>query len=393
MPWKVTNTVSERMNLIRRLEGGERMADVCRELEISCKTGYKFLERYKRMGPRGLFDESRAPIRQARKTSEASEGKILELKERHPTWGARKLREILLRPENGGQSATVNTIHRILARHGKVDCQKNRRTFPAFRSSKIASTTACNQIWPIDFKGQFRVQNGALCYPLTMTDHFSRVLLTCEGLEGTTSSPAQSALELAFREYGLPEAVLSDNGCPFGAPKGLFGLSRISLWLMRLNVGVLRIEPGHPEQNGRHERMHLTLKKATTRPAAKTMLQQQERFDRFRAEFNEARPHEALGMKTPASVWVPPTRQYPTTLPDPDYSACDKVSLVYEGGLASLAKNRKFALGQAFAGQTIGLTEVEDGLWRVTFMKYDLGMVDEQTRSFEAAEAFNLSPM
>ncbi|MGZ3722605.1 MAG: integrase core domain-containing protein [Bdellovibrionales bacterium] len=394
MPWKVSGTVSERMKLIIRLDQGEQMADLCREFGISRKTGYKFLERYKRYGVPGLYDQKRAPITRPFRTPESVEQKVLELKERYPHWGARKIRERLpSADELGFQIPCTITVHRILRKHGKVPAAKQRKAGnPAFRSEKIRSTSAPNQIWSLDFKGQFQTKDKRLCYPLTLSDHFSRYLLLCESLEGTTSRPAEIALEETFVAHGLPDAILSDNGCPFGS-RGIFGLSRISVWLMRLGVEVLRIEPGHPEQNGRHERMHLTLKRATSRPAADNLLQQQEKFDRFMNEYNNERPHEALDMKTPSEVWQKPVRQMPSSPPEPNYKNEDLIRVVTTNGSVNLRTGRGFQLSYAFVDQPIALTEVEEKLWRVKFMNYELGFVDETTEKFKPNEYLNLSPM
>jgi transposase InsO family protein len=393
MPWKVSQLVSERMKLILRLENGESMSDVCRDFGISRKTGYKFVERYQQFGIDGLSDRLRSPITKPFKTPESIEQKVLELKERYPDWGARKIRERLgSAAELGIPTPHAATVHRILRRHGKVEIKKQRRANAAFRSEKIRSTENPNEIWCLDFKGQFRVKDGRLCYPLTLTDHFSRYLLLCESLEGTQSKPAEIALRETFENYGLPSAILSDNGCPFGS-RGIFGLSRISLFLMRLEIDVLRIEPGHPEQNGRHERMHLTLKRATTRPAGANLLQQQERFDKFKREFNEERPHEALAMKTPSEIWKPPTRKMPQELPEPDYKNEDLVRYVSNFGIVNLRKGKGFHLSSAFVDQPVALTEVEDHLWRVKFMNYELGFVDELTRKFKPNMHLTLSPM
>jgi transposase InsO family protein len=393
MPWKVSQLVSERMKFIVRLEQGEEMSALCREFGISRKTGYKFLERYKNYGVEGLGDQKRSPIRKPFKTPESIEQRVLELKARYPDWGARKIKERLGTAEElGMQPPSPITVHRILRKHGKVETRKQRRANPAFRSEKIRVTTAPNEIWSLDFKGQFRTQDKKLCYPLTLSDHYSRYLFQCEALEGTQSKPAEIALREAFETFGLPDAILSDNGCPFGS-QGIFGLSRISLMFLRLGINVLRIEPGHPEQNGRHERMHLTLKRATTRPAANNLLQQQERFDRFRREYNEDRPHEALAMKTPASMWTPPIRKMPPVLPDPNYEREDLVRLVTNYGQVHLRKGQVFTLGSAFIDQPVALTEIDDKIWRVRFMNYELGLVDEATKKFKPNQYLNLLPM
>lgn len=394
MPWKVSQLVSERMKFILRIEAGENISTLCREFGISRKTGYKFLERYKLYGVEGLSNQSRSPISKPFKTSEHVVQKILELKERYPDWGSRKIRERLPGPEElGCPIPCVITVHRILRRNGKVERRKSRRAGnTAFQSEKIRTTTEPNQIWGLDFKGQFRTKDHNLCYPLTLSDHYSRYLLLCEALEGAQSKPSQVALTEAFYNYGLPDAILSDNGCPFGS-QGLFKLSRLSVWFMRLGIEVMRIEPGHPEQNGRHERMHLTLKQATTRPAANNSFQQQERFDRFRNEYNQERPHEALGMKTPASVWKKSRREMPTILPEPNYQNEDIVREVTKSGHIHFKRRTAFILSSVFFGQQVGLTEVDNNLWRIRFMNYELGIYDEVNKMFKPNEYLNLLPM
>lgn len=394
MPWKVSHLVSERMKFVLRLEQGENMSTLCREFGISRKTGYKFLERYKIHGIEGLDNQRRSPITKPFKTPESVEQKILELKDRYPDWGARKIRERLPTSEAlGSLLPSVITVHRILRRHGKVERRKHRLAGnTAFRSEKIRSTSAPNQIWGLDFKGQFRTRDGKLCYPLTLSDHFSRYLLLCEALEGAQTVPAEIALSEVFHSYGLPDAILSDNGTPFGS-QGLFKLSRLSVWFMRLGIEVMRIEPGHPEQNGRHERIHLTLKRATTRPAAQNLLQQQERFDRFVREYNEDRPHESLGMKTPASAWIKPTKKMPAILPEPDYQNEDLIREPTNCGQIHLQRGKMFTLSKVFFGHPVALTEVEERLWRIRFMKYEIGYFDEAAGMFRPNTYLTLLPM
>ena len=393
MPWKVNGLVSERMKLIMRLEAGEPMSVLCRDFGISRKTGYKFLERYKRYGIEGLFDQKRSPISRPFKTPERIEQRVLELKERYPDWGARKIREKLIVPGDlDTKPPCTITVHRILRRHGKVEITKQRKANPAFRSEKVRTSSRPNEIWCLDYKGQFRTKDKNLCYPLTLTDHFSRYLLLCEALESTQTKPTMVALQEVFEEQGLPDAILSDNGTPFGS-QGIFGLSQISIWLLRLGINILRIEPGHPEQNGRHERMHLTLKRATTRPAGDHLLQQQERFDHFLKVYNDERPHEALGMKTPSAFWQKSERKMPVHLPEPDYAKEDLVRVVTQYGRVTLRKGKDFILSNVFINQPIALTEIDNQLWSVKFMNYELGTVDEVTQKFKPNDYLTMSPM
>jgi transposase InsO family protein len=255
--------------------------------------------------------------------------------------------------------------------------KRRRRASPS--PTPLRESNAPNELWCIDFKGQFRLGNGKYCYPLTVTDQYSRFLLGCEALDDTRTGPAQQALELVFRTYGLPKAIRSDNGAPFASTSHQ-GLSRLSVWLMRLGVELERIQPAHPEQNGRHERMHRTLKEDTTRPAAHNSLRQQERFDTFQRVFNEERPHEALDMKTPKSLYRPSERAFPDTLSSLSYPLHDLTRLVSYNGLIRMGQAGQFYIGKAFAAQPIGLRQLEAQTWLVSFMDLDLGYLDLDSR-------------
>lgn len=387
MPWKESYRMSERMKFILRLESGERMIDLCREFRVSRKTGYKFLDRYKRFGAKGLFDESRAPIVVRNKTPDSLVSLIVNLKREKTTWGAAKIREILLKRYSDLNIPCVGTIHNVLDRNGLT--KKRDRKRPKLGEGKttlVRQTSKPNQLWCADFKGQFKIGTGAYCYPLTITDHFSRYLLCCEGLEGTEAEPSMQAFEMIFREYGLPDRIRTDNGCPFAYPRGLFGLSKLSIMFLKLGIGLERIEPGHPEQNGRHERMHLTLKQSTTRPAAPNMLAQQERFDYFRSEFNCERPHEALNLQTPASLYSPSARPFPDVIPNPEYPLHDLTLRVYANGYIHFKNKKLFYLSKALEGEVIGLREEDQGIWRVSFLHFDLGFFDINTGVFSPSD-------
>ncbi|MEQ1875657.1 MAG: IS481 family transposase [Bdellovibrionia bacterium] len=380
--------MNERMHFVTRLEAGDRMTDLCREYGISRKTGYKFWERYRKLGPKGLFDESKKPFRHPQQISEEAKKLVLDLKREKPTWGPRKIFEQLSRRHPGVRIPSRPTIYLLLDRNGLVKKRGHRRTLKA-SGTRITLALAPNELWCADFKGEFRLGNREYCYPLTITDHFSRYLLGVEALENTKALPAHGVFESVFRQYGLPKAILSDNGSPFGSV-GLFGWSRLSLWLMRLGIEIQRIEPGHPEQNGRHERMHLTLKQETTRPSGQTILQQQEKFDKFRDDFNTDRPHEGLGMKYPAQIYSASPRPFPEELSIPEYPLHDLTKTVLAGGFIQIGRFRgkveRFHLGQAFIGQRVGLREEESGLWRVSFLKYDLGFYDSDKKRFQPFE-------
>jgi len=294
--------MDERIRFVIRLKDGESMAALCREFQISRKTGYKIFERYEECGLEGLTDRARRPHRYANQLPEQIEAAIVAAKREKPSCGARKIRERLLRrlPSEVKVPAR-STIHAILDRHGLVTRAKRSRT--RTEGTPLSEGASPNSLWCADYKGEFMLGNRRYCYPLTVTDHASRYLLLCEAMESNAEKTAFTAFERLFKERGLPQAIRSDNGVPFASPNGLFNLSRLSVWWLRLGISIERIRPGHPQQNGRHERMHLTLKKEATRPAGANLLQQQAKFDAFIEEFNNERPHEALDMKCPAELY------------------------------------------------------------------------------------------
>lgn len=269
------------------------------------------------------------------------------------------------------------------------------RRRPRAQGTELSPGLSPNDLWCVDFKGEFKLGSGRYCYPLTVTDHASRFLLLCEALESTREDPAITAFERLFRERGLPGAIRSDNGVPFASPNGLFGLSKLSVWWLRLGVEIERIKPGHPQQNGRHERMHLTLKKEATRPPGTNSLQQQARFDEFTKEFNEERPHEALAMKRPADVYRPSDKPYDGKLPELAYPLHDRDVLVTACGRICMYRKR-VNISTVLAGQRLGIKEVDDGIWLVSFMSYDLGFVDLEQKTLQPLDnpfGTRLSPM
>jgi transposase InsO family protein len=298
MPWKERSVVEERMRFVLRLKDGESMASLCREFGISRVTGYKVYERYKECGLEGLTDRARTPYRYANKLPAQLEAMIVSMRRERPTWGARKLRDRLLRKlPNAVRVPACSTIHAILDRHGLVARQRRPRT--KTQGTPLSQGLTPNALWCTDYKGEFRLGDKRYCYPLTVSDHASRYLLLCEAMESVKQQAAFTALERLFKERGLPHAIRSDNGAPFASPNSLFNLSRLSVWWLRLGITIERIQPGHPQQNGRHERMHRTLKMEATRPAGCNFLQQQAKFDAFVQDFNNQRPHEALDMQYP----------------------------------------------------------------------------------------------
>ena len=379
MPWNVSCLMDERMRFVVRRSDGERMSDLCREFGISRKTGYKIWERYQKVGIQGLSDRSRRPFRQAGALPLQVESTIVRLRRDKPTWGAPKIRELLIRRYPEVKTPAISTIHAVLDRHGLVTRRRNRRW--KAEGTPLSFGSEPNDLWCADYKGEFLLGSQRYCYPLTVSDFASRYLLACEALESTRELYAFSAFERVFSEFGLPRAIRTDNGVPFASPNSLFNLSRLSVWWLRLGIQIERIRPGHPEQNGRHERMHLTLKKEATKPPGMNVLQQQAKFDEFLEDFNDRRPHQALNMRFPGELYKPSTRPY-QGLPELRYPFSDKTITVTHCGRICIGR-RKINLSQVFSGQDVGIKEVADGIWLVTFMTYDLGFFDLEGRRLE----------
>ena len=393
MPWKASSVMEERLRVVARLLDGEPMTQMCRKFGISRKTGYKIFERYREHGLEALNDRCRRPLRYANQLPHQLESLIVSLKRDKPHWGARKIRELLVRRLAGDVRVPANsTIHAVLDRHGLVRRMRKRR--PRATGTPLSEGAGPNDLWCADFKGEFQLGNQAYCYPLTVSDHASRYVLLCEALESTREDLAVTAFERLFRERGLPAGIRSDNGVPFASPNALFNLSKLSVWWLRLGVEIERIKPGHPQQNGRHERMHLTLKREATRPAGMNSLQQQARFDAFVEEFNTERPHEAIAMKCPAEIYKPSHRPY-HGLPDLAYPLHDRDILVTACGRICMHR-KKINISTVLAGQTVGIKEVDDGIWLVSFMRYDLGYIDLEQRTLQPLDnpfGPRLSPM
>ncbi len=393
MPWNETSVMDERLRFVARLLEGEAMTDVCRDFGISRKTGYKIYNRYKEHGLEALTDRSRRPVRYANQLPQQVESLIVTLKQDKPHWGARKIRELLVRRLAGDVRVPAkSTIHAVLDRHDLVRRARRRRNRAT--GTALSAGIAPNDLWCADYKGEFQLGNRRWCYPLTVTDHASRFVLLCEALEATREDLAFTAFERLFAERGLPLAVRSDNGVPFASPNALFNLSKLSVWWPRLGIAIERIKPGRPQQNGRHERMHLTLKKEATRPPGGNALQQQQRFDDFVREFNHDRPHEALAMKCPAELYSPSARPY-RGLPELSYPFHDREILVTACGRLCLHR-KKINVSAVLAGQKLGIKEVDEGIWLVTFMHYDLGYFDLEQKTLQPLDnpfGPRLSPM
>jgi len=394
MPWRESSVMEERLRFVARLLEGEGMSELCREFGISRKTGYKIFNRYKDEGLEALSDRSRRPVRYANQLPDQIERLIVTCKREKPHWGARKIRELLVRRLAGDvRVPSISTVHAVLDRRGLVKRARQRRRCKA-EGTLLSSAVAANDLWCADFKGEFKLGNGRYCYPLTVTDQATRYVLACEALESTKETPVIEAFLRLFKEYGLPNAIRSDNGLPFASPNGLYNLSKLSVFWLRLGIAIERIKPGNPQQNGRHERMHRTLKQETTRPPGMNALQQQDRFDRFVNEFNDERPHEALDMKMPAELYSPSSRRY-DGLPDLDYPFHDRDVTVTNCGRICMHR-KKINVSTVLAGQNLGIKEVDDGIWLVSFIRYDLGYIDLEQRTLQTIDnpfGTRLSPM
>lgn len=377
MPWEETEPMKERIKFVLDVESGFfEFTEVCERYGVSRKTGYKWWKRYLEGGIEALRDQSRAPHHCPHKTPKEVEDKIIQLRKEHEGWGAPTLRYRLKRTHPQMQWPAVSTIGEILKRRGESKPRKRGRKPPGvFRGSPV-ETEEPNQVMTADFKGEFRTQDGPYCYPLTMQDHWARYSFCCQAMRSTSAQPARDQFERVFQQYGLPQAILTDNGIPF-AGSGLRRLSRLSVWWIRLGIQPLLIQPGHPEQNGRHERYHRTLKQETAFPPAANLNAQQQIFDRFRKEYNQERPHQSLAGKTPAEVYRPSKRPYPKCLPPAEYPGHYEVRRVASNGLIKLHGHTIF-LSSALQYETVGLEEFKDGVWSIYLKETLLARWDER---------------
>jgi putative transposase len=371
--------MDERLKFVAALLDGEKMAVLCRRFGVSRKTGYKILERYNSCGLEGLTDRSRRPYRHAHQLPVQIETLIVRSKQERPHWGAPKIRERLARLYPDVHTPAISTVHAVLDRHGLVKRRGRRRNKAT--GTPLSTSDQPNDLWCADYKGEFMPADRRYCYPLTITDFASRYLIACEALQSTREAYAFTVFENVFKEFGLPNAIRTDNGVPFASPNALFNLSKLSVWWLRLGIAIERIKPGNPQQNGRHERMHLTLKLETTKPAARNFLQQQAKFDDFVECYNNERPHQALDMQCPAERYRPLLRPY-RGLPDIEYPFHDRAATVTTCGRICFNR-QKINLSQVFAGQTVGIKQTDEQIWLVSFMDYDLGYFDDETCRLE----------
>ena len=383
MPWKEIRTVDQRLQFLSSYQKEEMsVTDLCHEYGISRPTAYKWIKRYEEVGPEGLLDLTRKPHGCSHATPAEIENEVLALRKRFPSWGARKLKARLERINPNVLWPAASTMGQILSRAGLTNPKrKKRRTTPY--SQPFSAVTAPNQLWCMDFKGYFMTGDGYRCDPLTITDSHSRFLIRCQVVGRMDLAQVSAVCDAAMREYGVPERIRTDNGAPF-AGTGLLGLSKLSLSWTKLGILHERIQPGKPQQNGRHERMHRTLKEDTTKPPARTLTAQQKKFDSFRATFNHERPHEALGNETPGSIYVPSTRMMPSRVVPFVYPKTFETRRVNNSGDVSWHKGRVF-ISEVFRNEDIAFEQIEDDLYRVVFYNTELGEFNSSEMRFRPA--------
>jgi transposase InsO family protein len=384
MPWKESCAMDERVKFIAdHVCGTWTMTELCERYEISRKTGYKWLDRYRLEGPAGLAERSHAPHVHGRATPRHIADAIIGLREERPNWGPRKIIGKLARQQPSIAWPTPSTAGAILKRAGKVCSRRIRRRAPP-RLGELTVPQHANHVWAIDHKGWMKLGDGKRVEPLTVTDGFSRYVISVAATGSTEYAEAQPLIDRAFRDYGLPEVIRSDNGAPF-ASVGITGLTRLSVWWIKLGIRHERIDPGHPQQNGRHERFHLTLLEAMQPPAANRAAQSR-RFAAFARDFNEERPHEALGQHTPASVYQRSSRSMPARLPEPDYPVAAAVRQVRSNG--EIKWQGDFVhICSALAGEAVAIEETESGDWQVRFFDVPIAIIDHATRQLRRCQA------
>jgi len=376
MPWKETDPMNERVQFIAAyLSQVYSMTELCERFSIRRNTGYKWVRRYTEQGVMGLQEKSRTPHRCPHRLSAEMEATLLEAKRAHPNWGPRKILPYLARRQPHRTFPAASTAGALFQRAGLSQSRKRRRRHRHPGATPLRAE-APNAVWTADFKGQFRTGDGLYCYPLTVADAYSRFLLSCSARLSTKQAEARPIFERLFQEYGLPQAIRTDNGAPFATP-AFCGLSKLSVWWIKLGIRHQRIAPGRPEQNGAHERMHRTLKAEATRPPERHQRGPQARFDRFRREYNIERPHEALDYQTPASLYHLSPRSMPTKLPAPAYPGHYLVRRVSNAGTFRF-QTRQLFISDTLLQEDIALEETGDGVWSIYFYDVLLARLDER---------------
>ena len=376
MSWKGVTVMDQRVRFISEyLNGYYPLSEICIQFEISRKTGYKWIRRYEKFGPSGLEDRSRKPHTCPHKTDVKILNALKEVRRKHPHWGPKKLIAILKNRHSAWDFPAISTTADILKREEliKPGRRRIRRKHPG-----CPKTTASkpNDIWTADYKGHFKLRNGQYCYPLTVCDMRSRYLLGCEAHKGISVRESKRYFSKLFKKYGLPERIRTDNGIPF-ASSAIARLSSLSVWWLKLGIYPEQIEPGKPQQNGKHERMHRTLKKEATVPPERNLRLQQSRFNKFQKEYNGIRPHEALDMKTPSKIYENSKRKMPDEIELYDYPQHFEVRLVSKNG-GFRWNHIRVPVSQTLSKEYVGLEEIEDGIYNVFFRDFLIGRFFEE---------------
>jgi putative transposase len=383
VPWRTPDLVDTRKEFIRHwLCGRFTVIELCIAFGVSEKTGHKWISRFRVEGDAGLADRPHAPHTVPHRVPLDVRRDITKLREKHPTWGPRKLRAVLDRRSPRISWPAASTIGELLRSEGLVRSRKRRRqSFGLPIDAGLTVASAPNEVWTTDFKGEFRLRSGPYCYPLTVLDQKSRFLIGTTALTSTATIPSRIVFERHFDEFGLPLVIRSDNGSPFASGNSIGHLSALSVWWIRLGIRPERIQPAHPQQNGQHERMHKTLKAEATRPSSESFIEQQQRFEQFRFEYNNDRPHEALNQTTPASCYTKSPRKYSSHLPEFSYPPQCDVRVVGSNGMACF-QGKYFFLTTALSRYEVGFEEADDDLWTVSFGPLSLGSYDSTSNTF-----------
>ena len=376
MPWKETTTMEQKIEFICEWRTGKyTITELCKNFEISRPTAYKLIDRFEKQGYEGLREHSKSPSNHPNETKENIVKSILKLKEKHRLWGAKKLRILLFNEYAEDHIPSVVTVHNILKRNGFVCPQKRlRRVKPVY---PIFDPKECNEVWSADYKGKFLMGNKIYCHPLTIADSRSRYLFTAKGHYKENLKSSKAEFTKVFRKYGIPKQIHTDNGSPFGSVRAIQRFTQLSYWFIEIGIMPVFSDPAHPEQNGRHERMHRDLKAACAKPSAQDLKAQQRRLNHFVKEYNHIRPHEALGMKTPASVHSFSTRPFPEKISSFDYNSNMKVLKVTQNGAIRWKSYYWVYLTAALKGKYIGIEDLGNGIWKVFYRDVFLGYFNE----------------
>jgi transposase InsO family protein len=376
MPWKETTTMEQKIEFICEWRTGKyTITELCKSFEISRPTAYKLIKRFEEQGFEGLRKQSKAPGKHPNATKENIVKSILKLKKKYKLWGAKKIRELLFNDFTKEQVPSVVTVHNILKKNGFVCAQKRmRRVKPVY---PIFDPKVCNEVWSADYKGKFLMGNKVYCHPLTIADSKSRFLFTAKGHYHETLKSAKAEFKRVFRIYGIPKQIHTDNGSPFGSVRAIQRFTQLSYWFIELGITPVFSDPAHPEQNGRHERMHRDLKAACAKPSAYDLKAQQRRLNHFVKQYNNIRPHEALGMKTPAKIHDFSTRPFPEKIPNFDYDANYKVLKVTQNGAIRCKSYYWVYLTAALKGKYVGILDLGNGIWKVFYRNVFLGFFNE----------------